>query len=60
MKRTIEYKIECHKDLYSIEFEDNLLPIVISKPNSPEVTVKCGNEVILSLIGIRLSYIEII
>lgn len=60
MQRTIKYKIECHKDLMEIEFNDNDLPIIMLNPNRPEITIKCGNEVILSLIGIRLSYIEII
>jgi hypothetical protein len=60
MKRVLKYRLEGHKQMCETEFEDGGSSITINNPNSPEVEVLCGGKVILSLLGIRLNFIEII
>ena len=60
MKRILKYGIEGHDKLIRLEFEDCDVPIIISGPNKPNVKISCGDKTILSLTGIRLSYIELI
>ncbi len=56
MRRKLKFRLDGHSSIATIYFEDNDKPITI---NTIEGKITCGENVILQISGLTLSYIGI-